>query len=85
MRAGLSKITISLPSSVGDKSIEGAQKDPYNLLSVVSDVLYKNRINLRDAFFTPNEIVLIVNEKDAARVYELLRAKILTKSQKGSP
>jgi hypothetical protein len=83
MRAGLSKITITLPSSVGDKSIEGTQKDPYNLLSVVSDVLYKNQINLRDAFFTPNEIVLIVNEKDAARAYELLRAKIVTKSQKG--
>lgn len=79
MRAGLSKITITLPSPVGAKSNEGIQKDPYNLLSVVSDVLYKNQIRLRDAFFTPNEIVLILNEKDAARAYELLRAKIVTK------
>jgi hypothetical protein len=79
MRAGLSKITITLPSPVGAKSNEGIQKDPYNLLSVVSDVLYKNQIKLRDAFFTPNEIVLILNEKDAARAYELLRAKIVTK------
>lgn len=76
MRAGLSKITITLPSPVGN---EGIQKDPYNLLSVVSDVLYKSQIRLRDAFFTPNEIVLILNEKDAARAYELLRAKIVTK------
>jgi hypothetical protein len=76
MRAGLSKITITLPSPVG----ESVQKDPYNLLSVVSNVLYKNQIRLRDAFFTPNEIVLILNEKDAARAYELLRAKIVTKS-----
>ena len=79
MRAGLSKITITLPLPVGAKSNEGIQKDPYNLLSVVSDVLYKNQIRLRDAFFTPNEIVLILNEKDAARAYELLRAKIVTK------
>jgi hypothetical protein len=79
MRAGLSKITITLPSPVGAKSNESIQKDPYNLLSVVSDVLYKNQIRLRDAFFTPNEIVLILNEKDAARAYELLRAKIVTK------
>ena len=78
MRAGLSKITITLPSPVDAKS-SGIQKDPYNLLSVVSDVLYKNQIRLRDAFFTPNEIVLILNEKDAARAYELLRAKIVTK------
>ena len=79
MSAGLSKITITLPSPVGAKSNEGVQKDPYNLLSVVSDVLYKNQIRLRDAFFTPNEIVLILNEKDGARAYELLRAKIVTK------
>lgn len=79
MRAGLSKITITLPSPAAAKSNEGIQKDPYNLLSVVSDVLYKNQIRLRDAFFTPNEIVLILNEKDAARAYELLRAKIVTK------
>jgi hypothetical protein len=78
MSAGLSRITITLPSPVG-KSNEGIQKDPYNLLSVVSDVLYKNQIRLRDAFFTPNEIVLILNEKDAARAYELLRTKMVTK------
>jgi len=81
MRAGLSKITITLPSSVSTRSVEGPHRNPYNLLSIVSDVLYKNQIILHDAFFTPNEIVLILNEKDAARAYELLRAKIVTKGQ----
>ena len=81
MRAGLSKITITLPSSVSTRSVEGPQRNPYNLLSIVSDVLYKNQIILHDAFFTPNEIVLILNEKDAGRAYELLRAKIVTKGQ----
>ena len=81
MRAGLSKITITLPSSASTRSVEGPQRNPYNLLSIVSDVLYKNQIILHDAFFTPNEIVLILNEKDAARAYELLRAKIVTKGQ----
>jgi hypothetical protein len=43
---------------------------------VVSDIIYNSRIELQDAFYTPNEIVLVLNDKDAARTYELLRAKI---------
>jgi hypothetical protein len=42
----------------------------------VSDVLYNNQIQLYNAFFAPNETVLILKNKDAARAYELLRAKI---------
>ena len=82
IKEGLSKITISLPSSTNSASslLEANQhrqlKPRYDMLSLVSDVLYNNQISLYNAFFAPNEIVLILNDKDAARAYESLRAKI---------
>jgi hypothetical protein len=42
---------------------------------MISNILYDNQVFLHNAFFTPNEIVLIINEIDAAKVYELLRVK----------
>ena len=85
IKEGLSKITITLPSSAAsslDSSDEErqrlSQKPDYNMLSLVSDVLYNNQISLYNAFFAPNEIVLILNNKDAAKAYELLRANIST-------
>ena len=85
IKEGLSKITITLPSSAAsavDSSDEErqrlGQKPDYNMLSLVSDVLYNNQISLYNAFFDSNEIVLILNNKDAAKAYELLRANICT-------
>jgi len=86
IKEGLSKITITLPSSAAATAIDSSdqerrqpnQKPDYNMLSLVSDVLYNNQISLYNAFFAPNEIVLILNNKDAAKAYELLRAKIST-------
>jgi hypothetical protein len=72
MKEGLSKITINFPSSTYNN-----EQTPYNnLLSFVSEVLYNNQIPLYNAFFEPNETVLILKNKDAARAYELLRAQI---------
>ncbi len=84
IKEGLSKITISVPSSAAsaldssDEKRKQLQKLDYNMLSLISDVLYNNQISLCNAFFAPNEIVLILNNKDAAKAYELLRAKIST-------
>jgi hypothetical protein len=87
IKEGLSKITITLPSSTAsvsalDSSDEErqrlSQKPDYNMLSLVSGVLYNNQISLYNAFFASNEIVLILNNKDAAKAYELLRANIST-------
>jgi hypothetical protein len=83
IKEGLSKITITLPSSAAIDSSDEERRQPnqkpdYNMLSLVSDVLYNNQISLDNAFFAPNEIVLILNNKDAAKAYELLRAKIST-------
>ena len=49
------------------------------MLSLVSDVLYNNQISVYNAFFASNEIVLISNNKDAAKAYKLLRANISTR------
>jgi hypothetical protein len=46
----------------------------YNFISSVSDIIYNSRI--QDAFFTPREIVLVLNDKDAVKAYELLRPTI---------
>ena len=64
---GLSKITVSL--TYDDQS-------PYHLLSVVSNILYNHQIPIHSAFFTANEIVLILSNKDAAKAYDLIRMKL---------
>lgn len=67
IREGLSKITISL--SPDDQS-------PYYLLSLISNILYDHQIPVHSAFFTPDEMVLILNQKDAAKAYDLIRLRI---------
>jgi hypothetical protein len=69
IKEGVSMITISLPW------VETELRKTYQLLSMISNILYDNQISLHNAFFTPSEIVLIINDRDAAKVYELLRVK----------
>ena len=70
IKEGISMINITLPWS------ETEFKKTYQLLSMISNILYTNQILLHTAFFTPNEIVLIISEGDAAKAYELLRVKL---------
>ena len=67
IREGLSKITVSLTSD-----------DPsrYHILSLVSNILYNHQIPTHSAFFTTNEMVLILSDKDAAKAYDLIRMKL---------
>lgn len=69
IKEGVSMITISLPWQGNEF------RKTYQLLSIISNILYNNEILLHNAFFTPNEIVLIISDIDAAKVYELLRVK----------
>ena len=69
IKEGVSMITISLPWE------ETELRKTSHLLSIISNILYDNQISLHNAFFTPSEIVLIINDRDAAKVYELLRVK----------
>ena len=65
-QTGLAKITI-LVSQAHSRS---------DIVSYVTEVLHKNGIELVNAFFGLDSIVLVLHEKDAARAYEILRSEI---------
>ena len=67
IREGLSKITISISPD---------EQSPYYLLSLISNILYTNQIPIHSAFFTPTEMVVVVNDKDGAKAYDLVRMEI---------
>lgn len=67
MREGLSKITVDMGRD---------EQSQHYLLSLISNILYNNRIPIHSVFFTPNEMVIILNAKDAAKAYDLIRMKI---------
>lgn len=73
IKGGLSKITITMPPIVNGSDNNNKY---YNFISSVSDIIYNSRIQIQDAFFTPREIVLVLNDKDALKAYELLRPTI---------
>ena len=58
------------------ESNEDMKQNPYNIMSKILNILYNNNIPLHDAFLTPNEIVLIMRNTDAARAYEIIRSNI---------
>jgi hypothetical protein len=67
IKDGLSKITITVQSD---------KENTYEVLSLVLSLLHNNRIPLYNAFFTQNEIVLILGMNYAAKAYEVIREKL---------
>ncbi|MDP9197411.1 MAG: ACT domain-containing protein [Thermoproteota archaeon] len=67
IREGLSKITINIPSDI---------QNTYNILSTVSYILSSSQIPLYNAFFSHDEIILILNVNDAAKAYEIIREEL---------
>ncbi len=65
LQTGLAKITIQIDSEDGS-----------DVVSHVSEVLHSNGIELVNAFFGQDNIVIVLHEKDAARAYEILRGEI---------
>ncbi len=63
-QTGLAKITISIPQS----------ENKSDVVSYVSEILHNNGIELVNAFFGQDNIVLVLHERDAARAYEILRS-----------
>src|SRR4030065_1723555 len=61
---GLAKIRISIP-------INQNQSD---VVSYVAEILHDNGIELVNAFFSQESIIIILNEKDASRAYEILHS-----------
>ena len=64
---GLAKIRISVPTSQNQSDV----------VSYVAEVLHANGIELVNAFFSQDNIIVILNEKDAARAYDILHSDIL--------
>jgi aspartokinase len=64
---GLAKIRISIPSS----------QNQSNVVSYVAEVLHANGIELVNAFFSQDSIVIILNEKNSSRAYDILHSDIM--------
>jgi hypothetical protein len=66
LQTGLAKITIHISESQNSSDV----------VSYVSEILHDNGIELVNAFFGQDNIVIVLHEKDAARAYEILRGEI---------
>ena len=64
---GLAKIKILIPP-------EQSRSD---VASYVAEVLHSNGIEPVNAFFSQDNIIIVLNEKDASRAYEILRSEIV--------
>lgn len=63
---GLAKIKIRIPQD----------QNRSDVVSYVAEILHSNGIELINAYFSQDDIIIVLNEKDASRAYELLRAEI---------
>ena len=64
---GLAKIRISIPGTQNQSDV----------VSYVAEVLHANGIELVNAFFSQDNIIIILNEKDASRAYDILHSDIM--------
>jgi len=67
---GLAKIRISMPPNQNQSDV----------VSYVAEVLHDNGIELVNAFFSQDNIIIILNEKDASRAYDILHSDIIRKA-----
>jgi aspartokinase len=64
---GLARIKISIPNS----------QNKSDVVSYVAEVLHANGIELVNAFFSQDNIIIILNEKDSSRAYDILHSDIM--------
>lgn len=64
---GLAKIRISIPNSHNQSDV----------VSYVAEVLHANGIELVNAFFSQDNITIILNERDSSRAYDILHSAIM--------
>ena len=64
---GLAKIRISIPSSQNQSDV----------VSYVAEVLHANGVELVNAFFSQDNITIILNERDSSRAYDILHSDIM--------
>jgi hypothetical protein len=66
LNAGLAKIKIRIPHD----------QNRSDVVSYVAELLHSNGLELKNAFFSQDDIVLVLREEDASKAYEVLRAEI---------
>ena len=64
---GLAKIRISIP----------CDQNQTDVVSYVAEVLHANGIELVNAFFSQDNIIIILNERDSSRAYDILHSDIM--------
>ena len=64
---GLAKIRISIPNSQNQSDV----------VSYVAEVLHANGVELVNAFFSQDNIIIILNERDSSRAYDILHSDIM--------
>ena len=64
---GLAKIRISIPTSQNQSDV----------VSYVAEVLHTNGIELVNAFFSQDSIVIVLNEKNSSKAYNILHSDIM--------
>jgi aspartokinase len=64
---GLAKIRISIPKSQNQSDV----------VSYVAEVLHANGVELVNAFFSQDNITIILNERDSSRAYDILQKLFL--------
>jgi len=64
---GLAKIKISIPNSQNQSDV----------VSYVAEVLHANGVELVNAFFSQDNITIILNERDSSRAYDILHSDIM--------
>ncbi len=65
-QTGLAKISIHIPDT----------QNRTDVVSYVSEILHDNGIELVNAYFGQEDIIIVLHEKDAARAYQILRSEI---------
>jgi aspartokinase len=63
---GLAKIEIRIPQ----------EQNRSDVVSYVAEILHNNGVELQNAFFSQDNIILVLREEDASKAYEVLRAEI---------
>ena len=63
---GLAKIKMRIPQD----------RNRSDVVSYVAEILHSNGIELINAYFSQDDIVVVLDEKNASEAYELLRAEI---------
>ena len=64
---GLAKIKITIPIT----------QNKSDVVSYITEVLHANGIEMVNAFFSQENVIIILNERDGSRAYEILRTEII--------